>query len=288
MVATDLDGTLLRGDGSVGRRTVAALAACAVAGIPVVPITARPPHATWPLLQAASPAGIDGLVVCANGAMVCDGRTHAVLQVDLLAASIAGRLVEQVRAAVPGILLAVDAPDRFVHEPGFFRGDDGWDDEVLEVPDVLDVVGDGVVKVVARRDGRSAADLVAAIEGILGEEANATSSNPEWVELSAFGVTKAHGLLSVCDLLGVPLSEVAAVGDNMNDLSMLAAAGLACAVANARPEVLAVADRVLATNDDEGVAELLEEVAAASAQPEIPTTGPSSRRPARSPKEEPP
>jgi len=258
LVATDLDGTLLRDDGSVGRRTVAALAACAAAGLPVVPITARPPHATWPLL---GPAGIDGLVVCANGAMVCDGATHELLQVDLLAASVAGRLIEQARAAVPGILLAVDGPDRFVHEPGFFRGDEGWDDEVGEVPDVVNVVGEGVVKLVARCDGRTAADLVAAVEGILGEQVHATSSNPEWVEFSAFGVTKAHGLLSVCDLLGIPLSSVAAVGDNMNDLSMLAAAGLACAVANACDEVLAVADRVLASNQDEGVAELLEEVA---------------------------
>jgi Cof subfamily protein (haloacid dehalogenase superfamily) len=261
-VATDLDGTLLMDDGSIGKRTAAALAACAAAGVPVVPITARPPHATWPLL---APVGIDGLVVCANGAMVCDGSTHEVLQVDLLAASIAGRLVEQVRAAVPGILLAVDAPDRFVHEPGFFRDDEGWDDVVAEVPDVLDTLGDGVVKVVARCRGWSAPDLVAAIEGILGELAQATSSNPEWVELSAFGVTKAHGLLSVCDLLGVPLSAVAAVGDNMNDLSMLAAAGMACAVANARQEVLAVADRLLPSNEDEGVADLLEDVAAASA-----------------------
>jgi len=259
LVATDLDGTLLRGDGSIGERTRAALAACSAAGIPVVPITARPPHATWPLL---GPAGVDGLVVCANGAMVCDGSTHEVLQVDLLAASIAARLVEQVRAAIPGVLLAVDAPDRFVHEPGFFVGEAGWDDETAEVPDVLDVLGDGVVKVVARCEGRTAADVVAAVEGILAEQAHATSSGPDWLELSAFGITKAHGLLSVCDLLGVPLSAVAAVGDNLNDLSMLAAAGLPCAVANARDEVLAVANRILASNQDEGVADLLEEVAA--------------------------
>ncbi len=206
LVATDLDGTLLRGDGSIGPRTAAALTACTRAGVAVVPITARPPHATWPLL---APVGMEGLVVCANGAMVCDGATHEVLQVDLLAAAIAGRLVEQVRAAVPGIVLAIDAPDRFVHEPGFFHDGETWDDEVAEVPDVLDTVGEGVVKVVARCEGRSAVDLVATIEGILGELAQATSSNPEWVELSAFGVTKAHGLLSACDLL----EEVAAAAD---------------------------------------------------------------------------
>ena len=257
-MATDLDGTLLRDDGSVGVRTVAALAACAAAGVPVVPITARPPHATWPLLRAA---GVHGLVVCANGAIVCDGLTHELLQVDLMTASIASRLVEQVRAAVPGILLAVDAPDRFVHEPGFLRGSAWEDEEMGEVPDVLDVLGDGVVKVVARRDGRTARDLIGAIEGILAEQAHATSSHPEWIELSAFGVTKAHGLLAVCDRLGIPLSATAAVGDNMNDLSMLAAAGLSCAVANARDEVLAVAHRVLASNQEEGVADLLEEVA---------------------------
>lgn len=68
----------------------------------------------------------------------------------------------------------------------------------------------------------------------------------------------------LCDRLAVRLDEVVAVGDNYNDLPLLAWAGTAMAPANAVPEVLAIADRVLPSNRDDGVAQLLEELAAAA------------------------
>jgi hydroxymethylpyrimidine pyrophosphatase-like HAD family hydrolase len=74
-------------------------------------------------------------------------------------------------------------------------------------------------------------------------------------------VTKQAGLAKACERLGVGVPEVACVGDSMNDLPMLAWAGLALAVANARPEVLAVASRVLPSNAEDGVAQFLEALA---------------------------
>ena len=85
----------------------------------------------------------------------------------------------------------------------------------------------------------------------------------DWVEIGPPGVSKAYALSRVCDHLGVRVDEVAAIGDYHNDLSVLAWAGTALAPANAIPEVLAVADRVLPANTDDGVATYLEELAAA-------------------------
>jgi hydroxymethylpyrimidine pyrophosphatase-like HAD family hydrolase len=66
----------------------------------------------------------------------------------------------------------------------------------------------------------------------------------------------------VCADLGVDASQVVAVGDQPNDLPMLEWAGRSYAVANAHPEVLAAVDHVTASNDDDGVAQVLESLLA--------------------------
>ena len=257
LVATDLDGTLLGPGGAVGRRTLRAVAKARAAGLHVVPITARPPHATYELTDRA---GLDGLGVCVNGAIVVDLGRRQVLSSDRLDAEACDRLVSDIRRALPGVTLASDAPDRFFHEPGFLTGDEGWDEVAVEVSDVLEHTAEGVVKLVVRHDGLTSTEIMAVLEAVLGREAHATTSHPGWVELSAFGVTKAFGLLRVCERLGVAIDATVAVGDGLNDLAMLGAAGRGYAMANGHPDVLAAADRVLPSNVDEGVATLLEEI----------------------------
>jgi hydroxymethylpyrimidine pyrophosphatase-like HAD family hydrolase len=83
----------------------------------------------------------------------------------------------------------------------------------------------------------------------------------EWVELLPDGVSKASGLAMVCERLGIHAAEVVAVGDNWNDLPMLAWAGVGVAMANSSAEMLEIADRVVASADDDGVADLLDELA---------------------------
>ncbi|NNG20611.1 HAD family phosphatase [Naumannella sp. ID2617S] len=65
LVATDLDGTLLRSDLRIGPRTVRAIGRCRELGIPVVPVTARQPG---PMLQVTGAAGFEEWAICANGA----------------------------------------------------------------------------------------------------------------------------------------------------------------------------------------------------------------------------
>lgn len=76
--------------------------------------------------------------------------------------------------------------------------------------------------------------------------------------MAPLGITKAHAVQRVCDRMGVRLDEVVAIGDNYNDLTVLASVGRAAAPANAIPEVLAIVQQILPSNEDDGVAQFLE------------------------------
>ncbi len=86
-----------------------------------------------------------------------------------------------------------------------------------------------------------------------------TNSNPDNMEVNPAGVTKAAGIREVCRLLEIDLSQVVAVGDSMNDIDMIRAAGLGVAMGNAQDAVKAAADLVTASNDRDGVAQVIRE-----------------------------
>jgi 5-amino-6-(5-phospho-D-ribitylamino)uracil phosphatase len=86
-----------------------------------------------------------------------------------------------------------------------------------------------------------------------------TNSHPFNLELNPKGISKASGLRDVCGMLGIEMSQVIAMGDSFNDLSMLREAGLGVAMGNAQDEVKAEADAVTSSNDEDGVARVIRE-----------------------------
>ena len=90
------------------------------------------------------------------------------------------------------------------------------------------------------------------------ETIKVTWSNTDLVEISRKGVSKETGIKILCDHLGINLSEVMAIGDNMNDIELIQAAGLGVAMGNAQPEVKAVADETTDTNENDGVAKAIQ------------------------------
>ena len=83
-------------------------------------------------------------------------------------------------------------------------------------------------------------------------------SLPHNLELNAANATKGQALLALCRELGVDAAQSVAFGDGTNDLSMVRSAGVGVAMANAAPETLAAADLVAPTNNEDGVARILE------------------------------
>ncbi|MBO7745182.1 HAD family phosphatase [Paenibacillus sp. MWE-103] len=86
-----------------------------------------------------------------------------------------------------------------------------------------------------------------------------TNSSPSNLELNPEGVTKAAAIREVCGLLGIDMSQVAAMGDSLNDIAMIREAGLGVAMGNAQDEVKAAADVVNVTNEEDAVARLLQD-----------------------------
>lgn len=257
LIATDLDGTIVRSDGEISPRTNDALRAAEDAGLVVVFVTGRPPRWMKPISEAT---GHRGLAVCANGALVYDLHAEAIVQEFPMTLEVARTLTEVLKAAVPGVAFAAEGAGRFGHEPGYRSNFELPSDVVVaELHELLDRP---VTKLLARHTSMPTAQLLAAAQEVVGDLAQLThatfSETDGLLEISAVGVTKAFGLERLAAEHGIGPDEVVAFGDMPNDLPMLSWAGHAVAVANAHPDVIDIADEVTASNDDDGVALVIE------------------------------
>jgi len=84
-----------------------------------------------------------------------------------------------------------------------------------------------------------------------------TNSHPTNLEINRLGTSKASGLRTVCELLGISMSQVIAVGDSMNDIQMIRSAGLGIAMGNAQEAVKQAADFITGTNLEDGVSQVI-------------------------------
>lgn len=254
LVATDLDGTLLRSDGTCSARTRSSLAAVERAGIQVVLVTARPPR--W-LHELDDLVGEHGIVLCCNGAYVYDVRGRQVLDERCLPSGVVGKLADDLRKALPGIAFAVESRLGFGRERDFRDANTTPEDVVAAMlEELLDPLPG---KMLARCDVVPPEQFHQVVEEIVGDRAVVSYSGASGLaEISAAGVTKAAALGSWCAANGIDSTDVFAFGDMPNDLPMLTWAGRSFGVANAHPVVLDIVDEVCASNDDDGVAQVLE------------------------------
>ncbi|MFD9302692.1 Cof-type HAD-IIB family hydrolase [Streptomyces sp. NPDC060048] len=271
LIATDLDGTLLRDDKSVSSRTVAALAAAEEAGIAVFFVTGRP--ARWMGVVSDHVQG-HGLAICANGAAVVD--LHAIgpvptgrefVQVRPLLRITALKVVEALRAAAPGTSFAVELTTGINYEPAYppFFQDPGAN--VATAEQLLDEARDDdsapVLKVLAHHAELAPDEFLALARSTAGAYASITRSSPtSLLEISGPGVSKASTLALCCEERGISPAEVVAFGDMPNDVEMLSWAGASYAMGNAHPDVIAAASGRTVANNEDGVALVIERILA--------------------------
>ncbi len=260
-IASDLDGTLLRSDGTVSPRTRAALDAADEAGLLFVIATGRPPRWMPPVLAQL---GDHGLVVCANGASVYDPVAHELVHRVDLQPEVLGGLVDDLEAAFPEALLGVEQGFEF-----------GVDERVrtlalrraleadVRIAPIRSFLDEPVTKLIVRFPTDAPPGRSEAVQAVVGDRALVTRSMSEvFLELSHPDVHKAAAVERLLVEHGAPPESVVAFGDMPNDVELIRWAGLGVAVANAHPELLAAADEVTASNDDDGVALVIERILA--------------------------
>ncbi|MFD5651568.1 HAD family hydrolase [Streptomyces sp. NPDC127039] len=268
LIATDLDGTLLRDDKSVSPRTVAALAAAEKAGIEVFFVTGRP--ARWMDVVSAHVHG-HGLAICGNGAAVVDlhggpGR-HRFVKVRELPQENALDAVRLLREAAPGTVFAVEQTYGFHQEPAYPKLHMEVPDDLLSAEEILAPGGraatEPVLKILAFHPELDPDGFLTLARLTIGERANVTRSSPSaLLEISGPDVSKASTLALCCAERGISHEEVVAFGDMPNDVEMLTWAGRSYAMGNAHPDVIAAASGRTVANNDDGVAVVIERMLA--------------------------
>ncbi|GAB2740979.1 HAD family hydrolase [Kitasatospora kifunensis] len=268
LIATDLDGTLLCQGGTVSTRTATALTAAEEAGLQVVFVTGRPPR--W-LRLLSEHIGAHGVAICSNGGAVFDVRREQLLETFPLAADDARAVVGRLRERLPGTAFAFESAAGLTREPQYEALMWG-DDKAGAVAPAAELLADattdsaagaavGCYKILAKHPGLDPDHYLAEARAAIGPLAEITrSSSIALLEISASGVTKASTLARWCAEQGIDRTEVVAFGDMPNDLEMLAWAGTSYAVANAHPEVLAAVAQHTLSNQDDGVARVIEEL----------------------------
>ena len=254
LVATDLDGTLLRSDGTGSERTAEALRAVRSQGIRTVLVTARPPRWLDPLGDLV---GDGGVAICGNGAFVYDVPNRKVLSHRGIRPEAVAEIVADLRRELPGVTFAAERTTGFALEDAY---ESQHPVPVDAVRGPIPSADAGVVgKLLGRHPSMSEAEFLERVADVVGTRGIVAYSGAGGLaEISAPGVTKAAGLESWCADLGLDAADVWAFGDMPNDLPMIAWAGTSFAVANAHPDVLAAADHVCPSNDEDGVAQVLE------------------------------
>lgn len=265
LIATDLDGTLLRDDKSVSDRTIAALAAAEDAGIEVFFVTGRP--ARWMDVVSDHVHG-HGLAICANGAAVVD--LHAggeLVRVRPLPRPTALDAVTTLREAAPGAAFAVELTTGIHYEPKYppFHKDPGATVAAAEklLGGTDEDAAAPLVKLLAHHSTLTPDGFLALARAAMGDRVSITRSSPTaLLEVSGPGVSKASTLALCCAERGISADEVVAFGDMPNDLEMLTWAGTSYAMGNAHPDVLAAASGRTAENNEDGVAMVIEKILA--------------------------
>lgn len=262
LVASDVDGTLLDNDEKVAPRTRAVVRALVADGATFVLATGRPPRWIHPVVDGL---GFAPMAVCGNGAVIYDSESDRVLSARLLDVDTLRWVAELALQAIPGCGLAAERVSESAHDaatPQFVSSPDyehAWLNPDNTETSSEEVLAAPAIKLLIRQPRATSESMRQALEPLIGRRADVTySTDNGLIEISAPGVTKASGLAVVGERFGIANSEMIAFGDMPNDVPMLEMVGHGVAMGNAHADARAAADEVTASNQEHGVAKVLE------------------------------
>jgi Cof subfamily protein (haloacid dehalogenase superfamily) len=258
LVALDVDGTILHEDGSISDAVITAVRGASDRGHRLMLATGRSWETTASVVEDL---GIDPeYVVCANGALVMkrDHDAPGGYRRHLIETFDPSDVLKTIRTHLADGRYMVEYPSGYRR---YTAGMTDWNLENAEEVEFEGLLSEPVTRVVVVSPGHDELEFLKIVEGMGLHQVAYAIGWTAWLDIAPLGVNKSTALERVREWLGVPRSQVVAVGDGRNDIEMFqwaGAEGRAVAMGQAPDEVKNAATEVTGTINDDGLAEVLD------------------------------
>ena len=260
ILVLDIDGTLTNSQKEITPRTRTALQKAQEKGIKIVLASGRPTYGIMPVAGQLALERFGGYILSFNGGRIINAQTGEVIYQKTLPPEMPALLYDLSKEYKTNIMTYLD---RTVITP---KKDDKYVElesrinqmEVRQVEDFKSFVNFPVTKCLMVEDGEYLAQVEQTVKARLGDTLSVLRSEPFFLEIMPKNIDKAYSLGKLLEHLGLNKDQMIACGDGFNDRSMIEFAGLGVAMANAQEPVKAAADYITASNDEDGVAAVVE------------------------------
>ena len=258
LIALDIDGTLRRPDGHISERTKRALARVREAGAAVTIATGRSFRSA---VDATADLNLSTPIASFQGAHLADPRTGRVLWHRPLTQELTMQALARLDGWEGGVMAFI-GDDVYVARLSEWTESYGGRNGVRlhEVGSLETIADREPTRLVAVGDEGRVAALETALWSHFGDAMHVTRSLPQFCEILHPGGGKHRALQNLCERLGVDREQTLAFGNGYNDVHMLRWAGLGVAVGDSVPEAADAADMMAPSVEDDGPAQVLEEM----------------------------
>ena len=260
MIALDLDGTLTNSKKEVSPRTRDLIIEIQKQGVIVALATGRPVQGAAPISKELQLDVYGGYILSFNGGIIKNCRTGEIIFQKNMPDELVPKLAEaSYRYQIPILtykgdcIVTEDTTDYYVRLEADINK---LPVEALE--NFAEQVNYPIPKCLMVAAGWQLEEIMPKMQEEFGDKVNIFRSEPFFMEITPLGVDKAQGLARLLEHTGVKREELICCGDGYNDLTMIKFAGLGVAMENAQKEVKEIADVITLTNDDDGVAYIIE------------------------------
>jgi len=259
VLAIDVDGTMLSSDGRLPQGVIDACRAAARAGVAIVPATARPPRSMQSILQTL---GTQGPTINYNGAVIWNPLERKAQFHEALEPALVREIIDSAREILEDVVVSVEILDKWFTD----RVDAALHTETSRAfdPDYIGSLDSFLDQPVTKLMLLAEQSRLLPVLDMVREEfwskrqVSIFVTDPHMIQIAHPMVDKGIALQRIAKKIGAAREEVMAVGDGPNDAGMVEWAGFSAAVENACDMVKDLADQVVPSNDDLGVAKAIQ------------------------------
>ena len=260
MIVLDIDGTLTNDEKKITPKTLDALKKAQENGIILVLASGRPVAGLGKLCRELEMEKHHGILLAYNGGKLLDAQSGTVLYEKAIPQERAKAVLRHLeKFSVSPMVMKENylyVPDKEGYKADYEAGINGL--EIVEVGKLSEFLDFAPVKILTAAPNEVLLEYMDAITSPFQNEFAFAMSAPFYLECNMKGINKAASLELVCRNMGISSNDIIAFGDAQNDISMVEYAGLGVAMGNACDELKSIADEVTLSNNEDGIAIVLE------------------------------